>query len=265
MFAEVSSGDDLARAQPAWLERSEFACWTAGPSRVGWVLWGHTSTDVATEMKELWLSLVRRLVRPYDHVLDLRTLDDVSRGAFELIREGALARRGGLQRHVTLVGDTPPGAVQVGLFSLAPPDHEWRAVRTTSEAAAWLGWPDGAAVLAAVDERIAGRLAEPAVVATLRRQLRAALSDGRTVDIDEAARELGMSRRALQRALTDAGTSFSEQKDKSRIDLAMALLSEPAAKLDAVAAATGFADTKGLLRLFRRVTGKLPAQFRDER
>jgi len=57
-----------------------------GRSRQGWVLWGHMGADGAADMKRAWLESVRRLSRPYDIVLDLRRLESVSTGAFELIR-----------------------------------------------------------------------------------------------------------------------------------------------------------------------------------
>jgi AraC-like DNA-binding protein len=243
-----------------WWERPDFAVWSVGRNRQGWAMWGQVGTDAAEEGKQLWLASARRLARPYDLVLDLRPLQSVSQGAFELIREYALTPKRGLRRHAILVGDAQPGTVQLGLYSLAPPAHEWRAFRDAQEAGRWLEWPDAPEIFAAVEKKLVRD--DPPMVASVKRHLRAQLEDGRVPDVAETAAALGASVRALQRALGDVKTSFSELLDRARVDRASALLTEPAVKLEAVARAVGFADSKALVRLFRRVKGEGPLEAR---
>jgi AraC-like DNA-binding protein len=212
-------------------------------------------------MKRIWLEAARLLTHPYDNVLDLRALETVSKAAFELIREGAVTPKKGMRKHAILVGDAQPGTVQLGLYALVPPKYEWRACRDAGEAARWLAWPDAAEVFAAVEGRL-GRRAPPMVEA-LKLYLAGELEGGRQLAVGRAASALGASIRGLQRALTQAGSSFSDELDRARLDRACALLGEPAAKLEAVARAVGFTDSRALARLFQRLRGESPQQFRD--
>src|SRR5437764_6356467 len=126
MFRDLRSPELLGAGDGAvWLQRRQFAVWSVGRSRIGWALWGQVGSDVAEEGKRIWLAAARRLSRPYDMVLDLRALETVSQGAYERIREFAVAPKPGLRRHAILVGDAQPGTVQLGLYALAPPSHEW--------------------------------------------------------------------------------------------------------------------------------------------
>lgn len=231
-----------------------------GRSRQGWVLWEHMGADGAEDMKRAWLESVQRLSRPYDIVLDLRRLESVSTGAFELIREYANAKRPGLRRHAILVGDAQPGTVQLGLYALAPPSYEWSSFRDAGEAGRWLEWPDAREIFAAVDGRL--DLSDPPLVASVKRHLRAQLEAGRVPDVAHTAAALATSTRGLQRSLGEAGTSFSDLLDRARVDRASALLTEPSVKLEAVARAVGFADGKALVRLFKRIKGEGPLELR---
>ena len=263
MFRDARSLRQLAEeGGAAWLWRNDFAVWTVGRDRVGWALWGHIGSDTAEDMKQIWITVVRQLCRPYDLVQDLRSMESVSPGAFELVREFAVAPKPGLRRHAILVTDAQPSTVQLGLYALSPPDHQWRAFRASDEAARWLGWPDAQGVLDAVEARLGERSSTAPIVAALRRQLAGELKAGRVPVLEETARALALSVRGLQRALAAARSSFSAQLDAARIERARALLGEPANKLDAVARAVGFADTKSLIRLFRRIQGEGPSEFR---
>jgi AraC-like DNA-binding protein len=246
----------------AWLGRSRFAVWTAERSLVGWVLWSHMADEDAADMKRLWIDLAGRVAPPYDFVLDLRSLDSLSSGAFSLVREFATTGKPGLRRMAILVGeDTTGGVIQLGLFVLRPPRFAWSSFHTYGEVAAWFERPDAAAVLAAVDRRTADRAVETTPLA----RLRALLSRSQDAGMDEVARDLGLSTRSLQRALADWGTTFSEERDRARVLQAQELLRDPETKLDAVAAAVGCGDRRSLNRLFRRVTGESPAEFRRRR
>jgi AraC-like DNA-binding protein len=257
--AEVGA---LLRPGRAWLGRSRFAVWSADRNLVGWVLWSHIADDDAADMKRLWIDLAGRIAPPYDFILDLRALDSVSAGAFTLVREFATTGKPGLRRMAILVGDdTTGGVIQLGLFVLRPPRFAWRSFHTYGAAASWLERPDAPAVLADVEQRTVDRAVEPTPLARLRAQL----SHGQDTGMDAIARDLGLSTRSLQRALADWGTTFSEERDRARVLRAQELLRDPGTKLDAIAAAVGCGDRRSLNRLFRRVTGESPAEFRRRR
>lgn len=258
----VSDVDALLGPEGAWLPRSRFAVWSAGRNLVGWVLWGHCADDDAADMKQLWIALASRIAAPYDFVLDLRELDSVSSGAFVLVREFAMTSKPGLRRMAVMVGEhTTGGVIQVGLYVLRPPRFAWSSCRSYGEAAAWLERPDGATALGAVERRAGEREIETTPLS----RLRALLSRAPDTSMDAVARDLGLSTRSLQRALADWGTTFSDERDRSRVLHAQDLLRDPDAKLDAVAAAVGCGDRRSLNRLFRRVTGESPAEFRRRR
>jgi AraC-like DNA-binding protein len=264
MFREARSTEDLAaREHAVWCQRGSFAVWCVARDRVGWALWGHLGTDDAAEMKRIWLHIAPRLARPYDFVLDARLVKTLSQGAFELIREFSFASKRGLRRFALLVGDEQPAAAQLGLYAMAPPQHEWRSFRAVEEAGAWLGWPDAATLFEAVDARVAASAQEAPIVAAVRRHLTAAVESGRTPSVRQTAAAIAVSPRALQRALSDAASSFSDELDRARVERASRLLTEPSAKLESIARAVGFADGKSLVRLFRRVRGETPRAFRD--
>jgi AraC-like DNA-binding protein len=259
VFGAAAGPDELLGPEPRWLARPRLAVWTAGRDLIGWVLWSHIGDDDAEEGKQLWLTLARRMARPYDFVLDLRGLASISAGAYERIREFAHAIKPGLRRHAILVGEEHAGGtIQLGLYVMKPPDYQWRSFLDYRSAAEWLDRPGAREVLAAVDLETGERreLAQPLG------SLRAMLSRDPRVSVEEAARRLGCSPRSLQRTLRSLGTTFSDEVDRARVVRAQDRLGDPDSKLDAVALDVGCADRKSLNRLFRRVCGESAADFR---
>lgn len=70
--------------------------------------------------------------------------------------------------------------------------------------------------------------------------------------IDEAARELGMSRRTLVRRLAERGTTYRALRDATLRQCAAAMLEDGALAADEIAEALGFADLTGFTRACRR-------------
>ena len=76
------------------------------------------------------------------------------------------------------------------------------------------------------------------------------------------ARELHMSRRTLARRLDAEGTTFTEQLDELRRQLALHYVSRPDLPLSEVTNLLGFSHVQGFHRAFRRWTGSTPLQWR---
>lgn len=76
-----------------------------------------------------------------------------------------------------------------------------------------------------------------------------------------AARDLGMSRTTLYRALRDEGTTFERIFDRARKDLAIALL-EGGRSITETAYRLGFSDRSAFSRAFKRWTGTSPGSTR---
>lgn len=255
----LDQADRLLGPRPAWFAHRRFAAWSAGRSFVGWVLWSHFADEDAEAGKQLWIALAARMAPPFDFVLDLRALESLSHGAYTRIREFATTGKPGLRRMAILVGEeTYGGAIQLGLYAISPPPFAWRSFTRYADAARWLERADAAPVFAEVEPMARAAAGEPSPAADLVRVL--AVSPRATVEA--AARTLGLSSRSLQRLLRERGTTFSDERDRARVVRARDLLADPAAKLDAVAAEIGCADRRSLNRLFRRLTGETPAEFR---
>jgi AraC-like DNA-binding protein len=82
------------------------------------------------------------------------------------------------------------------------------------------------------------------------------------LDLDYAARALGMSRRTLQRRLAASGTALQALVDEARRDKAEQLVTGGHFTLGEVAAQLGFAEQASLSRAFRRWFGSSPSAWR---
>lgn len=97
------------------------------------------------------------------------------------------------------------------------------------------------------------------VVVRARRAI-ASLISGGACDVAAIARAIAMSRRSLERALAEAGTSATALIDDERRRLALAWL--PALSVDEVATRLGYSDARAFARAFRRWTGQAPGTLR---
>lgn len=94
-----------------------------------------------------------------------------------------------------------------------------------------------------------------------RAQIEAALREG-TPSVGVVARKLAVSVRSLQRALSDAGTSFDALLDETRRALALGWVHDPARSLKQLSHDLGFGQPTAFTRAFRRWTGQSPSQYR---
>lgn len=78
----------------------------------------------------------------------------------------------------------------------------------------------------------------------------------------QAATQLCMHERTLNRRLRERGTSFQRELDSIRYDLARHFLAETSMPLATIAEALAYADTTAFSRAFRRWSGATPAQWR---
>jgi AraC-like DNA-binding protein len=97
--------------------------------------------------------------------------------------------------------------------------------------------------------------------ARVRAQIHELLRDG-TPSIEALCARLNLSRRTLQRHLAVAGTSFAEELDRSRHELALRYLADARISLQETAFLLGFSDVSAFHRAFQRWTGQAPGSFR---
>ncbi len=86
-----------------------------------------------------------------------------------------------------------------------------------------------------------------------------------TPTLSSIGRSLGMSRRTLQRRLSERGVTFGQVLDSVRRDAAMSAITRPGASVYEVALSCGYDDVKALRRAFRRWTGRSPSEYRKLR
>ncbi len=80
--------------------------------------------------------------------------------------------------------------------------------------------------------------------------------------IEESANRLGMSKRSLQRRLSEESSSYQEVLTATRRELADYYLSRSSASLVEIAYLLGFQDGNSFLRAFRGWTGQTPGEYR---
>ncbi len=81
-------------------------------------------------------------------------------------------------------------------------------------------------------------------------------------DLEAVAVQVGLSSRVLQKRLQQAGTSFQEQLDTVREQVAKRYLMQPSISLAGLALLLGYSDVTAFHRAFKRWTGITPGDFR---
>jgi AraC-like DNA-binding protein len=79
------------------------------------------------------------------------------------------------------------------------------------------------------------------------------------------ANRLHMSRRTLQRKLTERETTYQKLVDETRKDLALRFLEDPRRSLADITFELGFSQQSALTRAFRRWTGMSPSDWRQRK
>jgi AraC-like DNA-binding protein len=88
---------------------------------------------------------------------------------------------------------------------------------------------------------------------------------GRRPELAEVARELGVSRRTLQRRLTDEGVSYQQVLEQARRELASHYLLRSRLDLSEIGYLLGYEDANSFFRAFHHWEGEPPSRWRDRR
>ena len=104
--------------------------------------------------------------------------------------------------------------------------------------------------------------AKDALISDVRKVLSDGLSRG-DVRLGTTARKLALSGRSLQRELNGRGTSYREEVDRMRRDLALDLLVR--VEIQEVSRLLQFSELSSFYRAFRRWTGKTPQEYLRDR
>jgi len=101
-----------------------------------------------------------------------------------------------------------------------------------------------------------------AVKTRVRRLIEQEIQCTRAATVPRVARALRMSRRTMSRRLEQEGTSFAEELDNARRELAIAYVHEAETPLKEVAFRLGFSHAESFHRAFKRWTGETPLAYR---
>lgn len=100
-------------------------------------------------------------------------------------------------------------------------------------------------------------------VDSFRKLLRAYVQED-DLSVDFAAELCNMSKRSLQRKLSEIGTRYSEVLDHARFDVARQMLQEPEMKITEIAHRLDYSDQGHFTRFFNRVAGVAPGVYRKQ-
>ncbi|HEV7554762.1 MAG TPA: AraC family transcriptional regulator [Kofleriaceae bacterium] len=264
--------DDMARSPVGrYVVGETFVHFCAAPTLWGLIIWGRFDESHAAALGP---SLVKELAPPavaHASILDASRLEATDPKAFQAgdayltryrellgnrLSRLALVRPGGMS-----------GAVVAGAFEVLPRPYPARVFADAGAAFGWLvdeggapDWPsDGAAFVAELYAEAAGT---PAILGALRALLEAKLAGPPVAD---AARELGVSDRTLQRKLGELGTTFQHELSEARVRVAKRLLVDSDAPVTNIALDVGCASLQHFSALFRKHEGESPSAFRKRR
>jgi AraC-like DNA-binding protein len=88
------------------------------------------------------------------------------------------------------------------------------------------------------------------------------LLGGRRPEINEVAKELGMSSRTLQRRITDEGTNYRQLLNDARDELARFYLKEPSLSVSEIAYLLSYEDPSSFFRAFHEREGMTPNEWK---
>ena len=80
---------------------------------------------------------------------------------------------------------------------------------------------------------------------------------------EDLAKTMAMSRRTLQRRLSDLGLTYRSLLEKTRYDLAMRYLDDPKKSVTDITFLLGFSEQSAFTHAFKRWSGKAPTEYRE--
>lgn len=99
------------------------------------------------------------------------------------------------------------------------------------------------------------------VVVQVRNTLVKLLNNGEP-DIEQVSTHINKTARTLQRHLKDAGTSFRNELNLVRLELARSYLQDPRLQVSEIALLLGYSEHSAFTRAFKKYTGKSPVEAR---
>jgi AraC-like DNA-binding protein len=265
----AASVEELARDPVGrFVAGATWAHFCAAPAFWGVLLWGRPTEEHAVALGRSLVAELGPPAEPHASIIDASRVEGVDAGAFGAAGRYLARHRAALRAQVRKVALVRPGgiggAIVAGAYQVLPRPYPVEVFEAARDALAWLGegtdlGGSPADRAGALDDVFATASGTPALVASLRAHLEAALE---RATLGAAASALGLSERSLQRKLASAGTSFQDELGLARVRVAQRLLMDEGASITAVALEVGCASLQHFGVLFRRATGESPSAWR---
>lgn len=275
----------LASPVGAYLAGRTWFIWCSRSDLAGAVVWGHHSESDAKELVAA-MRMTAALATPYDFISDFSRVAAINIAALEILLADVKQQRETYYATTrTSVLVRPSGfasALAAGAFRLYAAATDWRVsgtqeVATTSQPArpgswrrSWrivdTTWESFAALdradLGEVRNSVESILAEEAKADVDIATLRGLFLRVPSITLPQAAKQLGVSERSLQRKLEDAGTNFRSLSSETKLQEAKRLLEGTDEKLTEIARRVGLRSAEQLNKLFRVQLGENPSTIR---
>jgi len=259
-----SANDFLREPLGRYCTGNRYAVFAHSPTLLGFVAWGRPDTEDVRELLRLCeIGLGTDSVR-HRWLADVRGLELVQPATFGMFLEYTRRNRDTLRRNISRQAQLRPdglvGAIISGFSHIAKLPYPERVFGDVGEALVWLDIErdEGLALVAELDAIRNAACESFDVVGRLRAELEAAGA----VEIEAAARRLGLSTRSLQRELRRAGTTYRLELKSFRIRRAQELLRGGEHDLTSIAEQVGFASSQHFATAYRRAVGVTPSAWR---
>lgn len=200
------------------------------------------------------------LGRAPELLIDLREVRELSVTQYEMLF-GLVAiqtvRSGKGRRSALVMSGHPGAAAALGYAFMSKDTLAERVFADGAQALEFLGCADPRGQWAAWEELL-HTVAPPAWLERLQQAIRA---DTHKARVNDCARAIGLSGRALQRLLQESGLTFRDLLAQARVAQAQSLLESGETKLLGVAIEAGFGKVEAMNAAFVRVLGVLPREL----
>jgi AraC-like DNA-binding protein len=231
----------------------------------GFMLWGQADLADAADFLGTWPTPGSPLAERHARLVDVRRLVAPTPLPYQMLLDRCAANRDLLEHAVLKVAIAHAGGVvgaaAAGFSAIAPTHFETALFTEAGAAMEWLGAGTPGALALELDDLQARSLGTPRILLDLRVHLEARTRDA---TLPTAARALGLSTRSLQRRLTEQGTSFQRELDRTRVQVAKRLLQETDTPIDVVAGEVGCASRHHFGAVFLKVVGLPPGRWRAD-
>ena len=236
--------------------------WCVSRSLCGLAFWGRPLADELLEIAAIVEAYPEQMAPSFDVVVDGRQVEALDGEALSVQMAWLWRHGAALLQRANIWSIVAEGTAVARLAQAMPVLAGKFAFRVTTDAAVAfraVAGEGGDALAVDVDAIAADARGLPREL----HGVRALLARRLDATIEDAAKELGLSTRSLQRSLGNQGTSFHQELVAIRFATACELLLTTDLKIAAIGARIGISE-RAVALLFRAKTGLAPLAWRDK-